>query len=174
MNIRRIIKEELLKEVGGYDDPNIMAQHAGQVMGGLTSSYNDLSNMLSGLANALVDGTTKVEVREYLSEVFDELFVIIDAIKLGIKDFTEDDLITKSKNIISSLKRFQQKIKILIEMSDAMGSEEEYFERVKKLLMELIPSMKEYGEQLQITNQDFINRISGHNRGAFGSGFAPN
>ena len=41
MNIRKIIKEELLKEVGGYDDPNIMATHAGHIMGVLSNSYND-------------------------------------------------------------------------------------------------------------------------------------
>jgi hypothetical protein len=54
MNIRKIIKEELLKEVGGYDDLRVMAQHAGTTMGALSSSANDLSNLLSGIANQVI------------------------------------------------------------------------------------------------------------------------
>ena len=56
MNLRRIIKEELLKEVGGYDDPKVMGQHAGAIMGMLSGSHSDLSNTLAGLANAVMDG----------------------------------------------------------------------------------------------------------------------
>ena len=42
MNIRKIVKEELLKEAGGYDDLSVMGQHAGASMGILTSSYQIL------------------------------------------------------------------------------------------------------------------------------------
>ena len=64
MNIRRIIKEELLKEAGGYDDLNVMGRHAAHVMGTLSDTYNELSNTLSGLANAVVDGSQKSDFME--------------------------------------------------------------------------------------------------------------
>ena len=56
MNIRKIIKEELLKEVGGYDDMSVMGQHVGASMDILSSSYQILMDTLAELANSLVKG----------------------------------------------------------------------------------------------------------------------
>ena len=55
-----------------------------------------------------------------------------------------------------------------------MGGEEEFVERIKILLMDLIPALQEYGEQLRITNQMFGDRLSGMGKSSFGSGFSPN
>ena len=52
---RNKIKEELLKEVGGYDDPTIMGSHAGATMGMLSGSYSKLMNVITDLANLLVN-----------------------------------------------------------------------------------------------------------------------
>ena len=81
MNIRRIIKEELLKEAGGYDDLNIMGLHAGHVMDTLSNTYNDLTNTLQGLANAIVDGSSKTDLAGYLTEASNEMDTLIDVIK---------------------------------------------------------------------------------------------
>ena len=135
MNIRKIIKEELFKEVGGYDDPSVMAQHAGKAMGALASSHNDLSNLLSGIANQVM----------------------------------EDDVILQAKKAISSLKSFKRKIDVLSNFSDSMGNDEQFIERVKLLLMDLIPTLKEYGDQLMVTNKMFGDRLK-----TFGAGFSSN
>ncbi len=46
MNIRRIIKEEILKEIAaGYDDPTVMGQHAGQTIGIMSNAYAELINV---------------------------------------------------------------------------------------------------------------------------------
>lgn len=174
MNIRRIIKEELLKETGGYDDLTVMGIHAGQVMDTLSSSYNDLTNTLQGLANAIVDGSPKMDLAGYLIEASNEIDVLIDVIQIAIKDFTEDDLIAKAQMVIKALNTFRKKIDILSRFNDAMGNDIEFIERVKTLLMDLIPSLQEYGEQLRVTNKMFGDRLSGMNRGAFGSGFSSN
>jgi len=55
-----------------------------------------------------------------------------------------------------------------------MGGNGDFIERLKILLMDLIPSIQEYGEQLSITNKMFGDRASGMGRGSFGSGFSPN
>ena len=174
MNIRKIIKEELLKEVGGYDDPNIMATHAGHIMGVLSNSYNDLSSTLEMLANSIMDGVSKEEMVEILQQSFKEIELLTNVIKSAIKDFTEEDLINQAKIIIKSLNSFKRKIDVLSNFSDAMGGEEEFIERVKNLLMDLIPTLQEYGEQLQITNQMFGSRLSNTGRSQFGSGFSSN
>lgn len=174
MDIRRIIKEELLKEVGGYDDPTIMGQHVGHVMEVLSNSYNDLSNTLEGLANAIMDGVPKEDLVTFLNETSQNINFLTDVIKNIIIDFTEDDLIDKAKMVVKSLKSFNRKINVLINFADAMGNDEEFIERVKVLLMDLIPSLQEYGGQLQITNKMFGNRLSGMGRSQFGSGFSSN
>lgn len=174
MNIRKIIKEELLKEVGGYDDPSVMASHAGITLGALSTALNDLSLIISGLANALMDGTTKEEVKGYLSESFDEIEEIKDGIKKNIKDFTEDRLISESKTFLIKLNNFQKKINILIGLSDVMGGDMEYFQRVKDLLIELVPSVQKYSEELKTTSKMFYDRFSGKDRGIFNMGFDNN
>ena len=174
MKLKKIIREELLKEVGGYDDKNIMSIHAGVTMGSLTEIYNDLTNTLQGLANAIMDGHSKDDFVIYLKETSEEISILTDTIKIIISEFTEDDLIFKAKNIIKSLNYFKKKIDILSNSSDTIGSDEEFVEKVKMLLMNLIPSLKKYGEQLQITNKVFKDRLKGHTSSSFGSGFSYN
>ena len=50
-----------------------------------------------------------------------------------------------------------------------MGNDEQFIERVKLLLMDLIPTLKEYGDQLMVTNKMFGDRLK-----TFGAGFSPN
>jgi hypothetical protein len=174
MNIRRIIKEELLKEVGGYDDPNIMGQHASHVMEVLSNSYNDLSNTIQGLANAIMDRVPKSDLVTFLDETSHNIDLLVNVIKSVTSDFTEDDLVAKAKMIVKSLNSFKRKIGVLINFADAMGNDEEFIERVKDLLIDLVPSLQEYGEQLYITNKMFGDRLSGMGRSQFGSGFSSN
>ena len=50
-----------------------------------------------------------------------------------------------------------------------MGNDEQFIERVKLLLMDLIPTLKEYGDQLMVTNKMFGDRLN-----TFGAGFSSN
>ena len=85
------------------------------------------------------------------------------------KNLLNDDDIVKDKEFISSLKTFKRKIDVLSNFSDAMGNHEQFIERVKLLLMDLIPKLEEYAEQLNITNRMFLNRAT-----SSGFGFSPN
>lgn len=169
MNIRKIIKEELLKEVGGYDDQNVMSQHVGPIMSGLAETHSQLSVIISSLANAIMDGQDKNSITQYLKETSEEINIFIDSIKKYISDFTEDDVIRKAKIVISSLKSFKKKIDVLSSFSDDMGGDEQFIERVKVLLIDLIPKLEEYGNQLRVTNKMFLNRVN-----SYGSGFSSN
>ena len=174
MNIRKIIKEELLKEGGGYDDLRVMAQHAGTTMGALSSSANDLSNLLSGIANQVMDGADKNDISDSLREASKEIVFFIDIIKTAISEVMEDDVILQAKKAISSLKSFKRKIDVLSNFSDSMGNDEQFIERVKLLLMDLIPTLKEYSDQLMVTNKMFRGRLSNMGRSSFGTGFNSN
>lgn len=171
MNIRKIIKEELLKEVGGYDDPNVMGIHASSTLGALSESYNDLTNILQGLANAIVNGEPKENLTQYLMETSQNIDFLVEIMGRVIKDFTEDELILKAKNIIKSLKSFKRKVDVLSNFSHSMGNEGEFIDRIKKLLMDLIPSVNEYGKQLDLTNKMFKDRFSNMGHSSFGFGF---
>ena len=102
-------------------------------------------------------------------ETSKEINFFIDIINGVISEVMEDDVIVKAKETISSLKVFKRKIDILSNFSDAMGNDEEFIERVKLLLMDLIPALEEYGKQLRITNKMFGDRFQ-----SFGAGFSPN
>jgi hypothetical protein len=111
----------------------------------------------------------------YLTETSKEIDTLVDAIKIIIGGFTEDDLIRKAKKIIRSLKNFKNNIDDLVNnSSDTMISDEKFVKEVKNLLIKLLPSLEEYGEQLQITNKVFKDRLTGHSRSSFGSGFSLN
>jgi len=159
MNIRKIIKEELLKEVGGYDDGRVMVQHAGKYISDLSETHQQLSDILSALANAVMDGQDRNNIVTYLKETSEEIGIFIDVIKTTISDVVEDDVIVLSKKVISSLKTFKRKIDILSNFSDSMGNNEQFNERVKLLLMDLIPNIQEHGEQLIVTNKMFGDRL---------------
>lgn len=169
MNIRKIIKEELLREVGGYDDQNVMAQHAGTTMSVLAGSHNDLTNLLAGVANSVMDGADKNEISDSLMKISKEIVFFIDIIKTAISEVMEDDVILQAKKAVSSLRSFKRKIDVLSNFSDAMGNDEQFIERVKLLLMDLIPTLKEYGDQLMVTNKMFGDRLN-----TFGAGFSSN
>jgi hypothetical protein len=174
MNIRKIIKEELLKEVGGYDDKNIMSIHASTSMNSLANSFNELTVTVGDLANAVANGDSKIDLIEYLEKAFDINNFLITDIQTVINDFTEDDLIESAKNMIKSIKRFNNKIHAITNFSDAMGNDENFTEMVKQLLIELVPPLQEFGDQLQITGHEFKHRLSGHGKSSFGSGFSNN
>jgi len=170
----KYIKESKLDEVGGYDDKNIMAIHAGASMDSLANSFNELTITVEDLANAVANGDSKSELIEYLEKAFDINNFLIKDIETVINDFTEDDVIKSAKNMIVSIKRFNNKIDAITNFSDAMGNDEKFTERVKELLIELLPSLQEFGDQLQITGHEFKHRLAGHGRGSFGSGFSNN
>ena len=97
MNIRKIIKEELLKEVGGYDDQNVMAQHAGATIGTLTGIYRDIMEAISGLANKIMDGNVD---KHELGVALESLAKLINnGVRITsdlVEELTEDELISKA------------------------------------------------------------------------------
>jgi len=170
MNIKKIIKEELMKEVGGYDDSTVMASHGGNTLGKLTRVVNELSMMIVGLSTSLTTAN-KEDIREFLIEVFDDMNYLKELIKQSISEFTEDQLFVDGQLILNEISRFQRKSKILITMFDSMGNDAEIKENVRKMIREFMPKLNKFGEVVNSTNKLFYSRLSGRDKGIFSSGF---
>jgi hypothetical protein len=158
-DLEKLVKK-IITEVGGYDDPTIMGTHASKSMENLTGVYDELSNILQGLANAIMDDFSVSELSDFLNDVVNEIEILVDTTQKTIKDFTEDDMIDAAKRFIKELKSFQRKIIVLMNFSDSMGNELEFKERLKNMVQGLIPMVKEYGKKLRITNDTFRDRFS--------------
>ena len=90
-----------------------------------------------------MDGADKNDISDSLRETSKEIVLFIDIIKTAISEVMEDDVILQAKKAISSLRSFKRKIDILSNFSDSMGNDEQFIERVKLLLMDLIPTLKD-------------------------------
>lgn len=170
MNIRRIIKEELFKEVGGYDDPTIMGKHASKTINTLSDSYSDLIFAISDLSNNVADGEISMDdSKDYLLDIIESVDEFIMVANVVMKDFTEDDLIMETKKIIKALNKFTQKLRVLITMKSSFAdSDVEYSNKIKELLTELVPLLQKYSDKVNLTINTFTGRLS---KGGFGYGF---
>jgi len=162
MNIRKIIKEELLKEVGGYDDMSVMGQHAGTSMGTLSSSYQILMDTLSELANSLIKGEGRDKFKmskNIVDDLSDVTRKVIEDTKNTLKDFTEDDVISQGRGFIKELNKLIKRIRLVSGMVSTY-TKEEYEEELKKLLVDFLPKFKEYGDTLLKSSEMFKSRFS--------------
>jgi flagellar hook-basal body complex protein FliE len=172
MNIRKIIKEELLKEiVSGYDDPTVMGQHAVQTLSIIVNSYKDLSNVFGALANAIKDKQPKEDIITYLNETIEEMRQFIQSVEIVIKDFSERGLINKTNKIMDKMKSREVEIRTLINMPNDAITDTQFMERLKIILMDLLPSIQDWAKELNLTRGLFVDRLSGTNKGSFGMGF---
>ncbi len=170
MNIKKIIKEELMKEVGGYDDSTVMASHGGNSLGKLTSVVNELSMMMIGLSTSL-NTSNKEDIREFLIEIFGDINDLKQMIKQSISEFTEDELLVNGELILNEISKFQRRSDILIKMFDSMGDDRDIKENVRKMVREFLPKLNNFGEVVNSVNKMFYSRLSGRDKGIFSSRF---
>lgn len=161
---------KIINEVGGYDDPTIMGRHASKTINTLSDSYSDLTFAISDLSNNLADGDISMDdSKEYLLDIIETVDEFIMVANVVMKDFTEDDLIRETKKIIKSLNKFTQKLRVLVTMKSSFANtDQEYSEKIKDLLIELVPLLREYSDKVNLTIQTFSGRLS---KGGFGYGF---
>ena len=68
------IKENKLNEIGGYDDPNMFAKHAGSYLDEVKETYNTMSqtlNNLDKLSREVLDDTLRRELESFLKSMVD-------------------------------------------------------------------------------------------------------
>jgi hypothetical protein len=165
MNIRKIIKEELLKEAGGYDSPEIMSQHAGHVMGSLKTTIKDLNFGLMGFIELLSNAdVSHLEMNEEIESLND---LILDSkliVKILIEEFTEDRLVEESKKLIVQLDSLEGRLKFLNNLKFDYTTKQ-YKQSLAEKILEFSNFLNTYIKTIIETDKIFGKRLSGKNRG---------
>jgi len=157
--IRKIIKEELLKEVGGYDDPTIMAQHSGATLRSLIEVLSGMLEAIKRLAQKISKGgLDKFKGRDVLFNLSDIINEGLRLTGLLIKDFTEDDIIFEGKKFIEKMNEFKRKIRLLSNLGSSY-TEKDYNEKILELIFKLEPTINSYGNSLNDVNKRFMDRF---------------
>jgi hypothetical protein len=165
MNIRRIIKEELLKEAGGYDSPEIMAQHAGHVMHNLKTTIKELNLGLMGFVNLLSDpDISHLEMGEEIESLNDLILDTKLIVKIVTEEFTEDKLVEESKNLIKKLDSLEGRIKFLNNLKFDYTSGQ-YKKSLAEKILDFSNFLSTYIKTIIKTDETFGKRLSGKNRG---------
>jgi hypothetical protein len=159
-SIKKIIKEELLKEVGGYDDKIIMAKHSGEVMEGLVKVFSDVLGVIKVLGEKVDNGTfDRFSGEEILLKLSDGIDEAIRVTGMLIKEFTEDGVILEGQNFIKNMNEFKRKIRLLSGLPSNF-TQSEYENRIMKLILGLEPTIRGYADALKETNTMFMNRFN--------------
>jgi len=75
-NKSKIVKEGRINEVGGYDDPNMYAQHAGAYLGIIKGDYNKIIEALKSIENVhsdMLDDKFRKEMENFLASMDEPL-----------------------------------------------------------------------------------------------------
>lgn len=148
-DLTKLVKK-IINEVGGYDDPFIMGQHSTKTINELINAHHQLSTIIADLSNTIMDGElTILDSREYLMDIISGIEVVISIGEKVIKDFTEDELIEKTKRYHKTLNRFNKRLRILVNQSmDFAENDLDYVELIKDLLVDMVPTINEYEKEL--------------------------
>ena len=159
-SIKNIIKEELLKEVGGYDDIMIMAKHSGMIMTGLIKVFSDIMEVIKILNEKVATGKfDKFSGQKLLSILSNGIDEGIRITVMLIKDFTEDDIILEGQNFIKNMNEFKRKIRLLSGLASGF-TQSEYENKITELILGLEPAIRAYADALKETNTMFMNRFN--------------
>lgn len=167
-NIKKTIKEELLKEAGGYDAPDIMGQHVGHVMSNLRDTLGQLNLGILGFSDMLKsDEINHLDIQEEIKELMNLIEESIMIIELSLKDFTEDELVLKGMSLLKSLNNFLKKIRIMGISRFEVGSKN-YINNLVNELVTLSKSIRVFVKMFIETDKMFTQRLQGKNRGWYG------
>lgn len=159
-SIKKIIKEELLKEVGGYDDKIIMAKHSGVIMEGLVKVFSDVLGVIKVLGEKVDNGTfDRFSGEEILLKLSDGIDEGVRITSMLIKEFTEEGVILEGQNFIKNMNEFKRKIRLLSGLPSNF-TKSEYENRIMDLILGLEPTIRTYNDALTETNTMFMNRFN--------------
>jgi len=137
--------------VAGYDDAQTLATHGGKIMGVLFGYIKDLTKLFQGIDYMLNDeDLTYIDLKENLKEVIDVIDEVIDAFKIGFKDFSEKSLIISGISLMKTLRKLQENIRVFIDLGPEVISKESILEKLndmtKESLLKLINFINSHDE----------------------------
>ena len=164
----KYIKESRIDEVGGYDAHDIMGQHASTVMVNIKNSVLDLLRETSEFAKFLEQPKKdKNDINEFLGSIIDTIDETIITLDIMLKDFTEDELIAEGRKFINILN------KTIVNLKAISGTSIDSTVNVMShdILHAMEPlsyACRSFINVFSKTDEMFVNRLSGKNRGWYG------
>ena len=167
--LRNIVKKVIL-EIGGYDDPFVMASHGRHVFSNSLEMISELSLMMAKIISLLLDTDfDKMEKKEFFESIAMKLERVIFRLDKILGDFTEDELREKSKVLIKKLGKLKDKFIMLDQMdvSDYVSYNIDFNYLVEET-SSILEFLSDFSGSLRRTVDTFSDRFNRDNDPNFG------
>lgn len=180
-DITNIVKR-VLSEQGGYDDPGVMATHAGMTQGGIGRMIAEIMNMVDQTTQAFEQNIPKEEIMGGITQMTQVLNAIEDNLKKIMPEILlNEDLKTAAKNLHKEVKKGMSKLRMLAGGSESMShpmmpkamtgigfslNPEDLNDRLTNILMDIGNAAEKLHFQLRDENESMGRRLRRH--GGFG------
>ena len=166
----------VLKEVGGYDSPEVMATHAGTLHSIINGKTMELLMLVSKLASGVKDEElNKSELTNGIYNLNQKISEYIDHMPDYIKEiYIDDDFKSVLKSFISALVKINKYFRLLVGSGESdLGpfytglsfdmTQDELELKVAEQISTLTDNIYELGEMIIKINQRFSERTSSMN-----------
>ena len=116
--LKNIVKKIII-EIGGYDDPFVMASHAKHVLSNASEMGSELTLLLVKCVTMLLDTDLEdSDKKGFFRSIIVNLGNLSESLDGMLGDFTEDKLRNISKKLSKKLKTLKSKFIIIDQMND--------------------------------------------------------
>ena len=168
--------KRVLKEVGGYDSPEVMATHAGPLHSVINGNTMELLMLVSKLASAVRDEElNKSELTNGIYNLNQKIGEYIKQMPAYVREiYVDDDFKTILKSFISALVKINKYFRMLVGSGQNDGgsfytglsfdmTQDELELKVAEQIATLTDKIHELGEMIVSINQRFNDRTSSMN-----------
>lgn len=163
--VRSMLNTESIDE--GYDSPEVMAKHAGGMMGQLRDSISVMTQAIEILAKGIESGSPKENLSIALNEVYGLCDNIITILKKLKPEIHINELKSETDVFIMVMEKFKRRVKILSSMSGEYN-DSDYRDELERFIVKLTTALMRYGKKLMDTDKMLYQKLSGKNRGEYG------
>lgn len=168
--------KRVLKEVGGYDSPEVMATHAGPLHSVISSQTMELLMLVSTLAQGIQnDKLSRTELVNGIYNLNEKISQYVRHIPELTKEiYVDDDFKTVVKSFISALVKINKYFRMLVGSGQNDGgtfytglsfdmTQDELEEQVAEQIATLTDRIQEMGMMIMTIHQRFNDRTSSMN-----------
>lgn len=168
--------KRVLKEVGGYDSPEVMATHAGPLHSVISSQTMELLMLVSTLAQGIQnDELSRTELVNGIYNLNEKISQYVRHIPELTKEiYVDDDFKTVVKSFISALVKINKYFRMLVGSGQNDGgtfytglsfdmTQDELEEQVAEQIATLTDRIQEMGMMIMTIHQRFNDRTSSMN-----------
>lgn len=160
---------KIIKEItAGYDDYEVMGAHAGTSMGIMTRLMAEFSENLINLFKSVESEENPFDSKEFFNEI-NQFMALAEEFKntnkIVYKDFSEKELVRKGKILLKKIDTLQENLSLIKTFGkDFFKSNEDFKEKFKNYILNILESITEYSDELTNTNRKFTDIFIRKNR----------